>query len=434
MSELKNTHIEQIELRSDEVQELLTKIPHWMIRWGNVLFLALILLLLFISWFVKYPDIITSEALITTQIPPQREYSKITGKLEAILVDDNQEVKKNQALAILENTASYMDVFKLKTVLDTIQVHNKTFQFPIDKLPLLFLGDIEPSFAMLENNYILYKLNKELKPYSYEAIANESSISELESRLRSLNSQKQTNKIELGFTEKDLLRNKKLFDKGVISEQDYENKQLEFAQAQRNHKNFEASISQIREGISNAKRASKGTDINQVKEEIILHKNVIQSFVLLKKAVKDWEYQYVLQSSINGKVAFLNYWNINQTVKQGDLVFTIIPSKNSSFIAKLKTPALNSGKIKIDQTVNIKLKNYPYTEFGLIKGKIKSVSLMPDKEGFYLINVSLPEKLITSYNKPIKFKQEMTGTAEIITEDLRLMERFYYQFSEVMKR
>lgn len=426
--------LDNIQLRSEEVQEILTSVPHWMIRWGNVLFLFLILMLLGISWFVKYPDIIVSEALVTTQVPPQKEYAKITGKLNTILVTDNESVNENQPLAILENTANYEDVFKLKSVIDTITLNSKTFHFPIDSLPILFLGDIESQFALFENNYIQYKLNKELEPFSNEALANRYSISELNRRLQSLKSQRDINKTELEFNLKDLNRQTTLFEKGVISAQEYENKQLQYAQAERNFKNFEASISQIREGISNANMASKGTEINRVKEEMTLLKNVIQSFNQLKKAIKDWEFQYVLSSNINGKVSFLNYWNINQTVNQGDLVFTIIPNENAAYIAKLKTPAQNSGKIKIGQKVNVKLENYPDTEFGVLKGKVKNISLIPDKEGLYFIDVSLPEKMITSYNKDIEFKQEMRGTAEIITEDLRLIERFFYQFREILNR
>jgi len=434
MTEVKNKHIEELELRSEDVQEILTQVPHWMIRWGNVLFLVLILLLLFLSWFVKYPDIIQSEALITTQIPPQKEYAKITGKLDAILVNDNDNVTINQALAIIENTANYKDVFLLKSVIDTLKMTNKSFYFPIDSLPILFLGDIESQYALFENSFIQYQLNNELEPFSNEAIANRYSISELNRRLQSLKSQKEINKTELEFKQKDLERNKSLYEKGIIAEQDYENKQLEFAQAKRNYKNFESSISQMREAISNAHKTSKGSEINRIKEEMTLLKNVVQSFNQLKKVIKDWEYLYVLQSSINGKVSFLNYWNTNQTVKQGDLVFTIIPSENSSFIAKLKTPARNSGKIKEGQIVNIRLENYPDTEFGILKGTVQNISLIPNQDGLYLIDVDLPSTLITSYNKTIEFKQEMRGRAEIITEDLRLIERFFYQFKEVLKR
>lgn len=225
-----------------------------------------------------------------------------------------------------------------------------------------------------------------------------------------------------------------MFDKGVISARDYENKQIEFAQSERNYKNFESSISQIREAISNARQTSKGTEINKVKEEMILLKGVIQSFNQLKKVIRDWDNRYVLASGIEGTVSFLNIWSTNQTVNQGDLVFTIIPKENSSYIAKLKTPSQNSGKVKVGQQVNIKLQNYPDTEFGVLNGAVKRISLIPDKEGNYFIDVKLPKKLITSYNKEIEFKQEMLGSAEIITEDLRLIERFFYQLREVFKR
>lgn len=179
---------------------------------------------------------------------------------------------------------------------------------------------------MFENSYIQYKLNEELEPLSNEALANQYSISKLNRRLESIKAQRDINKTELEFGQKDVNRQKILFEKGVISEQDYENKQLQYAQAERNYKNFESTISLAREGISNARRTSKGTTINRVKEEMTLLKSVIQSFNQLNKAVKDWEQLYVLKSNIKGNVAFLNYWNVNQTVNQGDLVFTIIPS------------------------------------------------------------------------------------------------------------
>ncbi|WP_204344887.1 HlyD family secretion protein [Psychroserpens algicola] len=426
--------LQDIELRSEEVQEILTKVPHWMIRWGNLLFLGLLMLIIFLSWFIKYPDIIQSETYVTTIIPPQKEFANTTGKFEVILVKDDEQVSVNQPLAVIENSASYKDVFKLKQIIDTLKINNKDFIFPLDSLPILFLGDLEVQYALFENSYIQYKLNKELKPFANETIANRYSISELNRRLKSLKSQESIGRKELEFKHNDLMRNKSLYEKGVISAQAYENIQLEYAQAERNYKNFEASISQVREGISNANKVSKGAEINKVTEEMLMLKNVIQSFNKLKKALRDWELQYVLKSNIEGKVSFLNYYDENQTVQLGDLVFSIIPKENSSYIAKLKTPSQNFGKVKLGQKVNVKLENYPDTEFGLLSGTVSHISVLPDDEGNYMVDVLLPEKLITSYNKEIDFKQEMRGSAEIITEDLRLIERFFYQFKEVLKR
>ena len=425
---------QNIEIRSEEVQEILSYVPNWMIRWGNTLFLLLIIMLLFIAWFIKYPDIINSEAIITTKIPPQKEYAKITGKIDTIFVKDDQTIFSKEPLAIIENTANYKDVFFLKSITDKIKVQKEAFYFPFDSIPILFLGDIEASFALFENNYIQYILNKELDPFSNEAIANEFTTNELKHRLSNLQYQKTLNKRELEFKKKDLNRSKSLFEKGVISEKEYENKQLEYLQSERNYKNMIASISLLRESISNNKKTSKGTEILRTKEEMSLLKNVIQSFNQLKKTIVDWEMRYLLSSEINGKVSFLNYWSKNQTVNQGDLVFTIIPTENSSFIAKLKTPAQNLGKVKIGQIVNIKLQNYPDYEFGVLKGKVIHISEISNKDGFYTIDVALPEKLITSYNKEINFKQEMRGTSEVITEDLRLIQRFFYQFNNIFSR
>jgi len=425
--------IDDIDINSEQIREILEKQPNTFLKWGITVIFIVIMLLFTATWLIKYPDVIQSQVIITTELPPQKEYAKTSGVINTILVKDNDLVKKNQPLAIIENTASYKDVFKLKAIIDTVKINNQAFSFPIDDFQILFLGDIESQYALSENSYIQYQLNKKLKPFSNEATANKYSISELNRRLKSLLSQKKLNKIELDFKQKDLNRNKSLYSKGVISLQEYENKQLEYAQNQRNYKNFEFSISQIKEAISNARKNSKGTEINKLKEEMILLKNVIQSFNQLKKSVKDWEYRYVLQSNINGKISFLNIWSINQTVNQGDLVFTIIPDDNSSYIAKLKTPAQNSGKMKIGQKVNIKLDNYPNTEFGILNGTVNNISLITDEKGLYAVDVKLSDKLITSYNKEIIFKQEMTGIAEIITEDLRLIERFFYQLKQLFQ-
>ncbi|WP_458306418.1 hypothetical protein [Croceiramulus getboli] len=201
--------LNHIELRSEEVQEILTKVPHWMIRWGNVVFLSLILVILFLSWLIKYPDIITSEAIITTQIPPQKKYAQKTGAIDAIFVEDNDGVNVNQVLAIIENTANYKDVYKLKSVIDTTTIKSGTFSFPIDSLPLLFLGDIESHFASFQNNYIRYKLNSDLQPFSNEAVANRYSISELNRRLKSLKAQRNLNKVELDLAKEEFIPTKK---------------------------------------------------------------------------------------------------------------------------------------------------------------------------------------------------------------------------------
>lgn len=424
--------IKDINLRSEEVQEILTRVPHWLIRWGNIVVLSIVLLMLGVSWMIKYPDMISTQISITTQVPPQKILAKTSGRIEAILVKDKENVAKETPLAVIENTANYNDVFLLKSCVDHFIIDKN--EFPFDKTNALQLGDIESYFAVFQKEYIADELNTKLQPYQVEGNAQSYEANQLRERLSLLESQKSINQSELELQKNDLERHETLYKKGIIATQEVEKQRLIYLQSQKNYKNLLSSISQLKSSINDLNRNSKTTIINENKENTNLERNVIQAFYQLKKAIKDWELNYVLRSSIDGKVTFLQLWSVNQTVTSGDNVFAIIPSNETNYIGKLKAIAQNSGKIKVGQEVNIRLANYPDREFGIIKGKVKSISLTPDKDGNLLIDVSLPNGLKTSYKKNITFQQEMSGNADIITEDLRLLERLLYQFKDVFRR
>ena len=422
----------EIELRSEEVQEILTRVPHWMIRWGSVVVLIIVLSLFFVSWLVKYPDVITTQIVITTNTPPEKLVAKVSGKIEAILVNDKATVYENTPLAVIENSANYKDVFLLKSMVDTIAIDKN--KFPFEKLKMAQLGEVESYFAVFQKESIADDLNAKLQPYQVEGTAQSYESIQLKERLRLLESQRSSNQAELVLQKSDLDRYEGLFKKGIIATQELEKHKLTYLQVERNYKSLLSTISQLKSAINELNKNSKTTRINESKENVNLERNVIQSFYGLKKAIRDWELNYVLRSSIEGKVSFLQLWAPNQTVNAGDNVFAVIPTNEKGYIGKVKAPAQNSGKIKINQLVNIRLANYPDREFGIIKGSIKAISLTPDKDGNVLIDVSLPKGLKTSYQKPIVFQQEMSGTADIITEDLRLLERLLYQFRDIFNR
>jgi multidrug efflux pump subunit AcrA (membrane-fusion protein) len=424
----------EIELRSEEVQEILTRVPHWMIRWGNIVVLFILFSMMVGAYYVKYPDIVTTQVIITTQNPPEKLVARTSGKIVAILVEDRAEVLPKTALAIIENTANYNGVLKLKSCIDSVSIDLEQFNFPIEKFAVSQLGEIQNAFTLFEKDYIAYDLNRDLKPYSIEKTAQGLETNQLKERLLLTQQQYQISQNELQLKKQELERFKKLYDKGVIAAQEWESKNLDFLQTEKNVRNISSQLSQIRSSINDLNRNSGNTRINESKDNINLLRNVMQSFTQLKKAINDWELMYVLQSSIKGQVSFMQIWVKNQTINVGEQVFTIVPTDNKNYIAKVKASAQNSGKIKVNQTVNIRLANYPDREFGIIKGKVKSISLTPDKEGTLLLDVSLPNGIETSYDKKMIFQQETSGTADIVTQDLRLIERLLYQFRDIFRR
>lgn len=422
------------ELRSEEVQDILTKVPHWMIRWGTVLLFAIILMLFFVSWFIKYPDVVNTEIVITTNIPPEKIVSKTSGRIEAILVKDKSIVSKNSTLAIIENTANYKDVFLLKSIVDHYNINDTKKAFPFSHLKNIQLGEIESAYAAFQKDYQAQELNHDLQPFEVENRAQNSENIQIKERLDILQQQKVINESELQLQKNDVTRFETLFNKGIISTQEMEAKKLSYLQAQKNYKSLLSSISQLKSSLIDNTKSGQNSQISGTKEEVNLSRNMSQSFYQLKKVIKDWELAYTLKSSVSGVVTFLQVWTENQTINVGDNVFSIIPDSKNGFVGKVKAPALNSGKIKIGQRVNIRLANFPDREFGVLKGRIRNISLVPDKDGNLLLDVSLPNGLETSYKKQIIFQQEMKGSAEIVTEDLRLLERILYQFKNIFEQ
>ena len=141
------------ELRSEEVQDILAKVPHWMIRWGIAVIFAIILVMFAVSWFLKYPDIVKSEIILTTTIPPEKLVAKASGRIQAILVKNNGDVKANKPLAVIENSSNYVDVFKLKVELEKYQ-KKVSNPFPFEQFKTAQFGEIESYFSAFQKDYI----------------------------------------------------------------------------------------------------------------------------------------------------------------------------------------------------------------------------------------------------------------------------------------
>jgi HlyD family secretion protein len=106
---------------------------------------------------------------------------------------------------------------------------------------------------------------------------------------------------------------------------------------------------------------------------------------------------------------------------------------NSSYYGEMFIPQSNFGKVKTGQKVLLKFQAYPDAEFGSVTGKIDFISSIPSDSG-YLAKVSLPYGLITNYKKQIQFREGLIANGQIITENMRLLQRFYYNIFNQMKR
>ncbi len=150
-------------LREENVQEILTAVPHWMIRWGNLLFGTLIALLLLLAWMVKYPEMLRTTAQVFNKFPEQQVFIDKDKSVQTILVSTGDPVFKGSVLAILESEAQGSDVLLLQSILDTLPTNSKDLVFPFHQLPPLYLGALQAPFAQFENSYLTYTHHQDEK-------------------------------------------------------------------------------------------------------------------------------------------------------------------------------------------------------------------------------------------------------------------------------
>jgi multidrug resistance efflux pump len=388
-------------------------------------------LILIMSYIIKYPEFVPAPIVVTSQNPPEKIEARSSSKIEKIFIKDHQKVKKGDILFVLQSTANYSDVLELKKLVDSLSP-NELLSFPLSKASHFKLGELQGDYNNFSKAFQDESLFSRLQPYAPESLAANQSLSESRGRIANLQLQKKLELTKYELTKKNYQRSQDLYNQGVIAAMEMENEKIKYLQAQQNLENINISISQMQENISNLNKTKSGTTINSEKDKINYSSQTLQLFEQLRKSLKQWEQSYLITSSTNGVASFQQFFGENQFVKAGDPIVSILPDHTEQLVGRMSVPAANTGKIIPGQKVLIKLDNYRFQEYGIIEGKVKNISMIPDDKGNYYVDIILQKGLKTSYNKTLKFDKELRGNGEIVTQDLRLIERFFYQIRKLL--
>ncbi|HBB92739.1 MAG: hypothetical protein A2X22_04520 [Bacteroidetes bacterium GWF2_49_14] len=93
----------------------------------------------------------------------------------------------------------------------------------------------------------------------------------------------------------------------------------------------------------------------------------------------------------------------------------------------------DAGKVKIGNRVVLHIDNYPYMQYGMVKGTVEQISLWPEAE-YYRVEISLPEGMKSTYKKELVFSKNMTGQAQIITDKMSLLVRILDPVKGLIRR
>lgn len=417
---------ENINLRSANIEEILGRPPGWLVRWGTgILFLVIVILLAGSSIF-SYPDIVRAPVVITKENPPSVLVARASGRPEAIFISDGAQVKKTDTLAVIENPARYQDIFTLGRY---VSFFNRQLlanaglvssPVPAD----LVLGEVQPAyneFAAAWNDYRMF-IHQDL--YEVKIAALSAELDEYIVYRDNLERQKYLVARDLELSLARFKRDSALFASNVISTSEYENAQILLLNKQKELERAGLILSDAGITIARLKQSIADTKLEKEERNQKLITSLINSFRQLESSLSAWENRFLLIAPTAGILNYLSVWSSLQELTLGEPVFSIVPEDMGELHARIILPFRGAGKVRPGQRVNLKLEGYPFMEFGMVEGRVHSVSGGPLEDGFPAV-ISLTKGVTTSFGYELEVIRELPGIAEISTDEISLLTRLF---------
>ncbi|WP_217606382.1 HlyD family secretion protein [Chitinophaga sp. GbtcB8] len=416
----------QYQHHHEEVQDIMSKMPHWIVRRGITLLFAVVILLFAGAYFIHYPDVITTQVNITSANPPVKIVAQPGGKISELFVQNNAAVQENAPIYILENAARYADIRLLQTLLNQLDtsfnlaptLRRFNFAQPLQ------LGALQGGYAALYqavNQYLFFTD----KHFTTQKVA------QLQSQLTTqhqLNEELQHKDImlqqQLMLEQKRFKIDSQLAREKVIAPLELDNSKRQLLDKQMTADATRANLLQNK--LQQTEYLKTITDLQQqsLQQENDLQQKVREQVKQLQGQLEVWEQQYLVKSPVAGKVSFFKFWKAHQFVSSGEAVLMIVPPVQH-YVAKATLPVFGAGKVKKGQKVLIKLSAYPFREFGMIRGNISNVSAVA-LDTAYAMDIQLANGLLTTAHRQIPSQPQLPGIAEVLTNDMSILERLFY--------
>lgn len=427
--------------RTEEVQDIIDRMPTRFGFWVSMIVLVIFVLLFVFGWLIRYPDVVTGEITINSNEAPVKLISMGNGKLKLNGRSSMSNVKEGEVVAYIQNAAEPQKIFTLDSLLKTFDPNSKNFKTLIAKLPN------QPSYGELNGKYATFisSLN-EINNHHIDQLFEKQRqnldklLAEQQQAIQTSTKRVNMNSKNLEYMQKFYKRDSILLAKRVISEAELDKTQMGYISNKDAHQGAVGALINSKQQAQQTLGKIKEIEIQKTEKEKELRIAVVSSYNDLLDNIKSWEQKYVFKAPFDGKIQFLKFWTENQFVQNGEPIFTIIPQMKKA-MGQVNIPARGAGKIKVGQEVIVKLENYPYTEYGSIKGLVNSISLSTntvktDKGDMeqYLVTVDFPQQLRTNYGAQLDVKLDAKGSAEIITNDRKLIERFFDNLKYAVKK
>lgn len=254
-------------------------------------------------------------------------------------------------------------------------------------------------------------------------------LNEAETKFDNLN-------IELNLAQVNMKILEKLYEKKVVSKKDYIFELSKKQSIVTKLSETRNSIPVIKEEIEEAKKR-----VNEVKSEIKTKylkqystlKAEINKLIEKNKANTDRELRKEVVSPVNGVINKLYFYTVGGIVKAGDKMAEITPLEDALTIeAKIKTS--DRAFIWSGQDVSVEITAYDFSKYGLLKGKLISISpdSFEDRNGnvFYIAKIKAD---VNQFAPDLPILPGMVANINILTGKKTILEYIIKPLKDISK-
>ena len=414
---------------SEDIIEIITAVPSWILRWGITLIFSVLTLVILLSALIKYPDLVKINLKVNSLNAPKPVLAKQSGKLTKLLVDDGQIVKLNQPLAYFESIADPESVLQINRQLKTFQKRvlsnvDEEIELPID----LNLGEVQSDYQSFFQQYLRYKSTIKNGFYLDKIVFLKRDLQRINEMKTQLIRQVNIQKLEYANIEQEYKAYQKLFNNKVISRSEFIQQENKFLSAKYPQQETKSAL--LNNSSIYAEKERELLDLNNtILEE---QAKFIQSLNECITRCDSWILEHVLKAPISGKLSFAGVVQQNQNVLIGQEVFVVNPGSNK-FFGEIQIPQYNIGKISQGQRVLIKLRGYPFEQYGMIRGRLTYISDVAYRDSVFLAKVSFDHFENKETTHKIKLRNGMQADVEIITDETSLLQRFFRNVVKIFR-
>ena len=421
------------ELRSDEMQDILTTPPKALVRWGTTIVLVIVGLLIVGCFVVRYPEVVDCKVTITTTNPPTWGVAKSTGKIKQLYTRDKQKVRRGDIIAVLDNTADTQSILALERSLDAMNITEGAVTLT-DLEGGMALGDVQTAYTTLQKAVTAFHNFTHRNVYDKRIATEKAQLNSYDKYVSSMQKQQDISSRQQAIASDQYGREDEIYSKGLISKQEMEDAKMAMLNRRLASEQINTSLHDAEVEMAEIRHIIGELEVQKEQERRAVVADLATAIDQARTAIEEWKQKYALISPMDGTLTYNDYWKVNQNVTEGSKVFSIVSNTSDSIIAKIKIPLEGAGKVQPGQRVNIRLDGYPYLEYGFLTGKVVSLSTMYSDTGEYTATVSLPTPLRTSYHYDIIMGGDLSGVAEVITQDISLAERLIHPLRYIYDR